>query len=78
MTQLSEADIRKIVAETVAETLLRLGIDATEPLELQRDMQHLRGWREATSAIKRQSLIAAIGLAVTGTGGAIWYALKGG
>jgi hypothetical protein len=75
---MNEADIRKIVSETVAETLLKLGIDTTDPIELQRDMQHLRGWREASATIKRQSIITVIGLAITGTGGAIWYAIKGG
>src|SRR5690606_5933127 len=44
----TEAEIRRIVSETVTETLMRLGIEADEPLDVQRDMQHLRAWRTST------------------------------
>lgn len=74
---MTEADIKKIVSETVAETLLRLGIDARDPLEFQRDMQHLRSWRESMAAVKRQSIITAIGIAVAGLAGLIWMAVTG-
>lgn len=75
---MNEQEIRKIVAEAVAETLTRLGIEASEPLEVQKDMQHLREWRESIATVKRQSLITAIGILVAGALGIVWMAVKGG
>jgi len=75
---MNEAEIRKIVAETVKETLTRIGIEADDPLEAQKDFQHLRSWRTSTETIKRQSLLTAIGVLTAGVLGIIWMAIKGG
>lgn len=74
---MTEAEIRKIVAEAVKETMLTMGIDTSEPIELQRDMQHLRQWRESITTVKRQGLITAMGILTAGIIGAIWLAIKG-
>lgn len=74
---MNEHELKKIVAEAVAETLLKLGIDASDPVELQKDMAHLREWRESVGTIKRQSLITAIGIVTVGILGLVWAALKG-
>ncbi|MER9436693.1 hypothetical protein NKJ04_17520 [Mesorhizobium sp. M0618] len=74
---MNEIEIRRIVAETVAETLIKLGIDAKEPLELQADMQHLRRQRGAVEKIKSQSLMAAVGVITLGGLGLLWTAIKG-
>jgi hypothetical protein len=74
---MTETELKKIVAEAVAETLLKLGIDASDPVELQKDMAHLREWRESVGTIKRQSLITAIGIVTVGILGLVWAALKG-
>ena len=76
-TEMTETEIRRIVAETVAETLIRMGVDAGDPVEMQKDMQHLRAWRESISTVKRQSLLTAIGIITTGVVGLIWMAIKG-
>lgn len=73
---MTEADIRRVVAETVEQTLTRLGVDTENPLEFQRDMQHLRAWRESVSTIKKQSLVTAIGVITTGFIGLVWMVLK--
>lgn len=74
---MTENEIRRIVAETVDQTLTRLGVDTHDPIEFQRDMQHLRAWRESIGTVKRQSLITAIGILTAGILGAIWLAIKG-
>lgn len=74
---MTEADIKRIVSSTVAETLLTLGIDADDPIEFQRDMQHLRQWRESMATVKRQSLMTAVGILVAGFLGLLWMAIKG-
>lgn len=74
---MNDADIKKIVSETVEETLLKLGIDVDDPLEFQADMQHLRAWRQSVNTVKRQSLITAIGIITAGVCGLIWMAIRG-
>ncbi len=74
---MTEYEIRKIVAETVEQTLTRLGVDTQEPLEFQRDMQHVRAWRESMETVKRQGILTAVVIVVTGVLGLIWLAIKG-
>jgi hypothetical protein len=85
MGGMTEKEIRDLVEraakeaahEAVKETLLTLGIDADDALEVQRDMQHVRDWRNATSAAKKQGLITVIGILTAGIIGLIWVAIKG-
>lgn len=74
---MTEAEIRKIVAETVKETLTRMGIPADDPIEVQKDMAHLRAWRESVATVKRQGLITAVGILTAGILGLLWLAIKG-
>lgn len=74
---MNDAEIRKIVSDTVSETLMKLGIDADDPLEFQADMQHLRNWRQSVATVKRQSLMTAIGIITAGILGLVWMAVKG-
>lgn len=74
---MNEAEIRKIVAETVKETLTRMGIEADEPFDVQKDMAFVRNWRTSSEAVKRQSILIAVGVVVTGLIGMVWMVLKG-
>jgi len=74
---MTEHEIRRIVAETVEQTLTRLGVDTENPLEFQKDLQHLRGWRESVATVKRQSLVTAVGILIAGALGLMWLALRG-
>jgi hypothetical protein len=74
---MTEHEVKKIVAEAVAETLLTLGIDTTDPVELQKDMAHLRAWRESVATVKQQGLVTAVGILVAGALGLLWLAFKG-
>jgi hypothetical protein len=74
---MTEADVRRVVSESVSETLMRLGIDTDSPLELQRDLQHLRDWRLSVEAMKRQTMLSAVGIIVAGVLGLIWWAFRG-
>lgn len=74
---MTEAELRRVVAETVEQTLTRLGVDTDNPFEFQKDMQHLRAWRESITTVKRQSFITAVGIITTGLAGLIWMAFKG-
>lgn len=74
---MDESEVRKIVAETVKETLTSLGIDASDPVEVQKDFQHLREWRESMATVRKQSLMTAVGIVTAGLIGLIWLAIKG-
>ncbi len=83
---MTEEELKRLISQAVseamdksmAETLLKLGIDVDEPLELQKDMQHLRAWRQSITTVKKQSLTTAIGVITMGVLGLIWLAIKGG
>lgn len=74
----TDAEVKKIVAETVTQTLLMLGVDTDDPVALQKDMAHLRAWRESMETVRKQSLITAIGVITAGVLGLLWLAAKGG
>jgi hypothetical protein len=74
---MTEAEVKRIVAEAVAETLTKLGIQVDDPLEAQKDMQFLRQWRESAATVKKQSLITAVGVITVGILGLIWLAIRG-
>jgi hypothetical protein len=82
---MTEAEIRAIVddvaakaaKEAVKEIFLTLGIRTDDALEVQKDMQHLRAWRESVATVKRQSLLTAIGIITVGVLGLIWTTIKG-
>lgn len=84
MIPLSSSEIQHIASETakaaVRETLLAMGVDVSDPKsiqEMQKDMAHVRLWRQSVDTVRRQSLIAAVGILVSFIAGAIWLALKG-
>lgn len=78
---LSREQIRYIVHETlnaaqpqhdtirrvVHETLLELGVQHTEPMEMQKDFQYLRDWRTTMEQARSKSILTLVGFLVTGT-----------
>jgi hypothetical protein len=74
---MNEAEVKRIVAEAVEETLTKLGFDVGKPMEAQKDMQFLRDWRESAATVKKQSLITAVGVITVGVLGLIWLAIQG-
>lgn len=63
---LSKEEINQVVAEAVRQTLLQMGVDSENPIEMQRDFQHLRQWRRAGEEIKQKSIVATISIFATG------------
>jgi hypothetical protein len=60
-----ETLVDSVVGKTVSTTLLQLGIDTSQPLELQKDMQYLRGWRENAQAMRGKVATAVVSALVT-------------
>lgn len=73
---MSEKELRDLVSSTVKDTLLSLGIDNGSPIEMQKDFQHLREWREATDSAKKRGLFVVISILVTSMLGAIVMGIK--
>ena len=44
--------------------------------EFQRDLAHLRRWRKATEDVRAKTLLAVVGLLVTGAAAAFWIGIK--
>jgi hypothetical protein len=58
--------------------LKRLGIATDKDvLDLQLDLMHLRAGREFRQALVRQSMIAIIGVMLTGAATALWFGIRG-
>ena len=73
---MTEDEIKKIITVTVSETLLKMGVNTDDPIEAQKDFQHLRSWRQSTEAVKRQSMLAAIGVVTAGMLALIWGIIR--
>ena len=69
-------EIDDIVRRTVKETLLSMGLDTKNPLELQRDFQALRDWRLSMNAIRSRGMLTLIGIIVSGMAAALWFGVK--
>lgn len=73
---LCHSDIHLIVSQAVEETFLRLGIDAKNPIEMQKDFQHVRQWRKTGEEVKTKTLLTLLGLVITGLGTIVVLGLK--
>ncbi len=69
-------ELRKLIADTVNATLMQLGIEHDDPLEMQRDFQHLRDWRKSTERIKNRTVVTAVGVVVMSVMAALWIGIK--
>lgn len=73
---LASPEVAELVATTVRQTLIQLGIDATNPLEMQRDFQHLREWREAGRELKHKGMMALLGIVLSGAAALLLLGVK--
>lgn len=66
---------KRAVQETVKETLIILGIGG-DPLEVQKDMQHLRAWRTSVEGVQQKTIFALVGIVASGIIAAFWVGFK--
>lgn len=75
---MSAKDLDKLIEKTIERTLTRYGVDVKNPLEQQKDHQHLRSWRIASEnsfLTARNAIIVALTTGMLGTLGAIFFEL---
>ena len=73
---LTREELRQVVKESVHETLTTIGVDPSNPIEMQKDFQHLREWRESMKTIKNRSMLTIVGVVTTGIIAALWIGFK--
>jgi hypothetical protein len=73
---LTENEIRAVIAETVSETLTKIGVEHDDPHEMQKDFHHLREWRKASTEIRTKSMITVLTVIIAGGLGALWLGFK--
>jgi hypothetical protein len=76
-----EDELRQIAKaaaeETVRQFFEKIGVDASEPFEMQRDFQHLRDWRKTVEAAKAKGFLTIIGTLTLGGIAALWASIGG-
>lgn len=72
----SKEEIQGIVKETVRETLISLGVDVSNPIEIQRDLQWVRGARQGLDDLKKKGAITVVGILAAGVLGATWVGIR--
>lgn len=77
LQNLTPEEARALIREAVRETFLMLGVKVDDPIEVQKDFQHLRDWRTTTESIKSKTAVAVVGLVVSGLAAALWLGFKG-
>ena len=72
---LPREEIRQIVKEAVCEEMARAGINPDDH-ETAEDMRYVRELRATTDSIKNKTIVAVVGLVVTGVAGVLLLGLK--
>lgn len=62
--------------KTVVRTMTSLGVDITNPLEVQADFRFMRAMRLTWTSAKSRSIFIALGLMITGFFSFFWAAVK--
>jgi len=79
VTEISEDYVNKVADEVakriVNQLMTTLGVDASNPLEMQKDFQHLRAWRTSMESVRSKSILTIVSTAVLGIATLVWMAL---
>lgn len=73
---LTDAEVRRIVKESVRETLILSGIDPDDARATADDMRFVREWRQTRDQIKQKGLVALVGLLIAGIFGLLVLGFK--
>ena len=68
--------VQDVVRTAVTETLITLGMDASDPMSLQQDMHFVREMRQTSEKLRSKGLLVMVGLLLTGLAGAVWLGIK--
>lgn len=74
--EMTKEELKALMSEAVRDAFTKMGIDADDPLEMQRDFQHLREWRVAVASVRTKSTLTLFGIFISGAIGAAWLGFK--
>lgn len=74
--QMTAEEVRVLMRETVRETFLMMGMKVDDPIEVQKDLLHLREWRITMEKVRSKSMMTAVGMAAAGVVAAFWIGIK--
>lgn len=74
--QLTKEELKTLMEEAVQDAFLKMGIDSNDPLEMQRDFQHLREWRVAVAAMRTKGMLTILGILIAGAAAALWIGIR--
>lgn len=64
MTEYQKEELEGIIADSVRQTLLSLGISTNDPVDMQRDFSYLRELRTMSESIKKKSILTIVGAVI--------------
>lgn len=67
LNNMTHEELQKLIAEAVRQTLVQMGADPSNPIEMQRDFQHLRQWRKAGEDLRSEGMLTLLSIFVTGS-----------
>lgn len=73
--ELTRDELKVCVREGVTEALIMLGVEADQPLEMQKDFQHLRDWRRASESARKMGMKSVITIMIAGAFGLLWLGI---
>lgn len=74
--RLTESQLKELMEEAVNDALTKLGVDVTQPLEMQKDFQHLRDWRKSVQTFRTRGVLTILTTLLTGCAAAAWLGIK--
>jgi hypothetical protein len=74
--QISREEIKALISEGVQDAFTKMGVDVSNPIEMQKDMRHLRDWRVASDNVKKRGLLTFVTIIVVAAVGAVWVGIK--
>lgn len=74
--RLTVSQVDAIVQDSVSRILTRLGMDHTNPLEIQQDFARLREWRQASEQLKSKTMLVILSVFVAGLLSVIWVGFR--
>lgn len=69
-------EMRELMKEAVHDALVRLGVDVSEPTEMQRDFQYMRDFRQSSEALKRKGMMTLAAIFFGGVATALWIGFR--
>ncbi len=73
---LDREELRQMMHDAVVEAMSTLGIDARNPMDVQRDMQFVRELRLMSESVRKKTFLTMVGVVVVALAGAIWLGIK--